>query len=160
MSRRQDLARSSSALKARYLAVNFIGLAMIASVFVYAGVVELIKWQWATFTGFGGLASFTADLLWYIFLAVAVAQYGAIKAVPKIVPAKLVDKLPQAAVITFALCESVALLGLVLFLLTGRSLDFYTFMLISLGLFYWFYPRYDQWEKLVNKADSTQKVVK
>ena len=37
----RDLARSLTTLKARYLAVNFIGLAMIASVFVYAGVVEL-----------------------------------------------------------------------------------------------------------------------
>ena len=39
-------------LKSRYLAVNFIGLAMIAAVFVYAGVVELIKWQLAPFAGF------------------------------------------------------------------------------------------------------------
>ena len=43
--RSRDLARSLTTLKARYLVVNFIGLAMIASVFVYAGVVELIKWQ-------------------------------------------------------------------------------------------------------------------
>ena len=47
--------KSSTTLKARYLAVNFIGLAMIASVFVYAGVVELIKWQLAPFAGFAKL---------------------------------------------------------------------------------------------------------
>jgi hypothetical protein len=151
-------SKSATPLKERYLAVNFMGLAMIASVFVYAGLVELIKWQWAPFTGFGGLPSSTTDLLSYIFLAVAAGQYGAIKAVQKIVPARSVDNLPQAAVITFTLCEAVALLGLVLFLLSGRSLDFYIFMLISLAFFYRFYPRYDQWEKLVNEADPARKV--
>jgi hypothetical protein len=142
--------KSPTALKARYLAVNFIGLAMIASVFVYAGVVELVKWQWAPFAGFAKLNPQTADLLKYIFLAVAAVQYGAIKVVQKIVPGRSVDSLPQAAIITFALCESVAVLGLVLFLLAGNSLDFYIFMLISLGFFYLFYPKYDQWEKLVS----------
>jgi hypothetical protein len=150
-------SKSATPLKARYLVVNFMGLAMIASVFVYAGVVELIKWQWAPFAGFGKLPSANTELLSYIFLAIAAGQFGAIKAVPRIVLARSVDNLPQAAVISLALCESVALLGLVLFLLTGRSGDFYIFMLISLGFFYWFYPRYDQWEKLVHEADRTVK---
>jgi hypothetical protein len=150
-------SKSATRLKTRYLAVNFMGLAMIALVFVYAGLVELIKWQWAPFTGFAKLPSATTELLSYIFLAIAAAQYVAIKAVHRIVLARSVDNLPQAAVITLALCESVALLGLVLFLLSGRSGDFYIFMLSSLGFFYWFYPRYDQWEKLVNEADRTVK---
>jgi len=143
-------------LKARYLAVNFIGLAMIASVFVYAGAVEVIKWQWAPFAGFAGLKPHTAGLLKYIFLAIAAAQYGAIKVVMKILPAKSVDNLPLAAIISFALCESVALLGLVLFLLAGNSLDFYIFMLISLWFFYLFYPKYEQWEQRVNAGGSTK----
>jgi hypothetical protein len=153
----QGLANSPIALKTRYLAVNFIGLAMIASVFVYAGVVEWIKWQWAPFAGFSQLDPRQATLLKYIFLALAAAQYGAIKLVQKIVPARSVDNLPQAAIITFALCESVAVLGLVLFLLTGNSLDFYIFMLISLSFFYLFYPKYDDWEKRVNAAGPGQK---
>ncbi len=79
MSRRPDLARSLTTLKARYLAVNFIGLAMIAAVFVYAGVVELIKWQWAPFAGFARLDPRTAGFLKYVFLALAAAQFGIIK---------------------------------------------------------------------------------
>ena len=58
----RDLARSLTTLKARYLAVNFIGLAMIAAVFVYAGVVELIKWQLAPFAGFAKLDPHTVAL--------------------------------------------------------------------------------------------------
>ena len=158
MSRSQDLARSSTTLKARYLAVNFIGLAMIASVFVYAGVVELIKWQLAPFAGFARLDPRTAGLLKYVFLALAAAQYGIIKVVQKIMPAKSADNLPQAAIITFALCESVAVLGLVLFLLAGNAMDFYIFMVISLGFFYLFFPKYEQWEEVVKAAGPPGKV--
>ena len=146
-----------TALKARYLAVNFIGLAMIAAVFAYAGVVELIKWQLAPFAGFAKIDPRTADLLKYAFLALAAAQYGAIKVVQKIVPAKSAANLPQAAIISFALCESVAVLGLVLFLLAGNSLDFYIFMLISLGFFYLFFPKYEQWEQRVSTGGAQGK---
>ncbi len=147
---------SHIALKARYLSVNFIGLAMIAAVFVYAGVVEVIKWRWAPFAGFAALPAATASLLKYIFLALAAGQYFIIKIIQKIVLAQSVDNLPQAAIITFALCETVAILGLVLFLLTGNGLDFYVFMVISLGFFYVYFPKYEQWEELV-KAGRAQK---
>jgi hypothetical protein len=145
-------------LKARYLVVNFIGLAMIASVFVYAGVVELIKWQLAPFAGFAKLDSRTVGLLRYAFLALAAVQYGAIKVVQKIVPAKSAASLPQAAIISFALCESVAVLGLVLFFLAGNSMDFYIFVMISLGFFYLFFPKYEQWEQRVKAAGPPRKV--
>jgi len=146
-------------LKARYLAVNFIGLAMIAAVFVYAGVVELIKWQWAPLAGFAKLDPRTAGFVKYVCLALAAAQFGIIKIVPKVMPAKSVDHLTRAAVITFALCESVAVLGLVLFLLAGNSMDFYVFMVISLGFFYLFFPKYDQWEQRLRAGDSPKKTI-
>ena len=141
-------------LKARYLAVNFIGLAMIGAVFVYAGVVELIKWRLAPFAGFARLDPRTVGLLKYAFLALAAAQYGIIKAIRKILPVKSADNLAQAAVITFALCEAVALLGLVLFLLAGNSMDFYIFMVISLGFFYLVFRKYEQWEHRLNAGGS------
>ena len=154
----QDLSRSLTTLKARYLAVNFIGLAMIAAVFVYAGVVELIKWQLAPFAGFAKLDPRTVGLLKYAFLALAAAQFGIIKVLPKILPTRSADNLTQAAVITFALCEAVAIIGLVLFLLAGNSMDFYIFMMISLGFFYLFFPKYEQWEQRVNAAGPPRKV--
>jgi len=153
----RDLARSLTTLKARYLAVNFIGLAMIAAVFVYAGVVELIKWQMAPFTGFAKLEPHTVAHLKYVFLALAAAQFGVIKALQKILPSRSVDNLSTTAVITFALCEAVAILGLVLFLLAGQGLDFYIFMVISLGFFTLFFPKYDQWEQRLRAADFSQK---
>jgi hypothetical protein len=151
-----NLKDKNITLKSRYLAVNFIGLAMIAAVFAYAGVVEVIKWQWSPFTGFAQLPSQTAVLLKYIFLVLAAAQYIIIKVMQKLILAKSVDNLPQAAIVTFALCETVAVFGLVLFLLNGNGLDFYVFMVISLGFFYLFFPKYEQWEELVG-AGGRQK---
>lgn len=153
----RDLARSLTTLKARYLAINFIGLAMIASVFIYAGVVELLKWQLAPFAGFSTLDPGTADLIKYIFLALAAAQFFIIKALQKILSAHSVEKLSLTAIITFALCESVAVLGLVLFLLNGNSMDFYIFMVLSLGFFYLFFPKYEQWEERLRAGGSPEK---
>jgi hypothetical protein len=153
----RDLARSLTTLKARYLAINFIGLAMIAAVFVYAGVVEMIKWQMAPFAGFSTLDPGTVALIKYIFMALAAAQFGIIKALQKILPARSVENLSLAAIITFTLCESVAVLGLVLFLLAGNSMDFYIFMVISLGFFYLFFPKYEQWEERLRAGGSPQK---
>ena len=144
-------------LKSRYLAVNFIGLALIAAVLVYAGVVEVIKWQWPSFTGFAKLPAQTASLLKYIFLALAAAQLVIIQLVQKILPARSLDNLPQAAIITLALCETVAIFGLVLFLLTGSGLDFYIFMVISLGYFYLFFPKYEHWEQRVSATAPPEK---
>ena len=155
----RDLARSLTTLKARYLAINFIGLAMIAAVFVYAGVVELIKWQMAPFAGFATFDPGTVALLKYVFLALAAAQFVIIKAVQKILPAPSVEKLSLTAIITFALCESVGVLGLVLFLLAGNSMDFYIFMVISLGFFYLFFPKYEQWEERLRAGGSPGKTI-
>jgi F0F1-type ATP synthase membrane subunit c/vacuolar-type H+-ATPase subunit K len=153
----RDLAKSLTTLKARYLAINFIGLAMIASVFVYAGVVELIKWQMVPFAGFAILDPQTVAFIKYAFLALAAAQFGVIKAVQKILPTPSVEKLSLTAIITFALCEAVAILGLVLFLLAGQGMDFYIFMVISLGFFTLFFPKYDQWEQRIRAEGSPQK---
>ena len=149
----RDLARSLITLKARYLAINFIGLAMIASVFIYAGVVEVIKWRMSPFAGFATLDPQTVAIIKYAFLALAAAQFGIIKALQKILPTRSVENLSLAAIITFTLCESVAVLGLVLFLLGGQGMDFYIFMVISLGFFYLFFPKYEQWEERL-RADK------
>jgi len=153
----RDLARSLTTLKARYLAVNFIGLAMIASVFVYAGVVEVIKWRMAPFAGFATLDPQTVAIIKYAFLALAAAQFGIIKALQKILPTRSVENLSLAAIITFALCESVAVLGLVLFFLAGQGMDFYIFMVISLGFFYLFFPKYEHWEQWLRAGGSPEK---
>jgi hypothetical protein len=141
-----------SDLKKRYLAVNFIGLAMIGSVFAYLVVVEVLKRALTPFSGFASLPKSTANLLTFIFLFLSLGNYFLIRFVPKKLVEQSPQNLPQAAIITFALCEAVAVYGLALFLLAGNSLDFYIFFAFSLFLFYIFFPKYEAWERIVRSA--------
>ncbi|MDP3182585.1 MAG: hypothetical protein Q8M54_07165 [Desulfobaccales bacterium] len=136
-------------LKRKYLAVNFVGLAMIASVFVYAALVEIIKRYFAPFTGFVCLRGNLINIIRFILLASAITFYFLIKIIQRKYSTHPSSNLPLAAIITFTLCEAVALWGLILFLLAGHALDFYIFMTISLAFFYIYFPRYDNWEKLM-----------
>jgi len=133
-------------LKARYLTANFIGLALIGSVFLYAVVVQVLIWTLAPFSGFASLEPGQAQVLKYVFMALALGHFFLIKFMQKMLAAGTVARLFQAAVVTFALSEAVAVFGLVLFLLTGNSLDFYLFMFLSLFYFWFFYPKYQDWE--------------
>ncbi len=142
-------------LKKRYLAVNFIGLAMIGSVFVYALVVEILRRLYAPFAGFAALPPGTANLLTYLFFFLSLGIYLVIRVMQQKLMAQRPRFLPQIAIITFALCEAIAVLGLVLFLLTGNSLDFYLFFAFSLFMFYLHYPKYETWEKIL--AAHTEK---
>lgn len=142
-------------LKKRYLAVNFMGLAMIGSVFVYALVVEILKRALAPFTGFASLDQGAAHLLTYALMFLSLGIYFVIRVIRKKLVAQSPSHLPQAAIITFALCEAVAVFGLVLFLLTGNSLDFYLFFAFSLFLFYIYFPKYDNWEKIMGLGPSS-----
>jgi F0F1-type ATP synthase membrane subunit c/vacuolar-type H+-ATPase subunit K len=133
-------------LKLRYLKVNFIGLGLIASVFLYATVVEVLKRVLAPFPGFAGLTPEQTQMVKYLLVAMALADFFLIKGLPKILGSRSVEQLMVTAIITFVLCESVALFGLVLFLLAGNAMDFYTFMFLSLFYFWFFFPKIADWE--------------
>ncbi|MFW6137276.1 MAG: hypothetical protein ACOC5U_04280, partial [Candidatus Aminicenantaceae bacterium] len=47
---------------------------------------------------------------------------------------------------TAALCEIPALLGLMFFLLTGTSRDFYFLLILSVILFFMYFPKKIQWQ--------------
>lgn len=139
-------------LRLQYLKVNFIGLALIGSVISYAVVVEVLKRVLAPFAGFAALTPAQAQLLKYLFVALALATFFLIKLIPRILGSRSVQQLIQAAIVTYALSEAVAVLGLVLFLLGGNALDFYTFMFLSLFYFWFFFPKYSHWEKVMQES--------
>jgi len=89
-----------------------------------------------------------------VFVALGVGNFFLIKIMGKVLVARDVHNLPLAAIITFALCEAVGLLGLVLFLLTGNSLDFYIFMFLSLFYFWLYFPKYQDWEAQVSSPKT------
>lgn len=135
-------------LAQKYLTINFIGLSLIGSVFVYAALVEIIKRWFAPFTGFAHLPKETVDILRYVFLAVSFGNFFIIKIIQKKILSQPQPNLATLAVITYGFCEVPAVLGLALFLMAGQSLNFYMFMCLSLFYFYLFFPKYADWERI------------
>lgn len=158
-------------LRKAYRMTAFIGLAMIASLVVYAVVVELIKKQNAPFGGYSPMPPDVFSTLRYALMVVAAVEFFVIRLMNKLmlsgkVPlqsspttvrfAPELQRLVSAAVVTFALCESVAIYGLVLFLIQGNSGDFYLFLVLSLLFFSTYFPRYGTWEEWIAGQEREQ----
>ena len=155
-------------LKKTYQVALMMGLAMIGSLFVYAACVELIKTNFRPFKGFSPFPG--QEILRYLFLGMTVAEFALIKFIRRFIlqgkeatpgisrsqdpsfSSSRVSKLLSAAIITYALCETVAIYGLVLFFMGGSSFDFYFFMVLSLIFFAVYFPRYNQWQDWMGES--------
>ncbi len=162
---------SNDDLRKAYRITAIIGLAMIASLIVYAVVVELIKKQNAPFGGYSPLPPDVLSTLRYALLGVVVVEFFVIRLLNTLtlsgkvplrssavtVPfAPEAQRLVSASVVTYALCESVAIYGLVLFLIQGNSNDFYLFLALSLLYFSIYFPKYGKWEEWTAEQERGQ----
>jgi len=125
--------------------------ALMGCLLIYLLVVEVV------FRGMGvnpaGGAAGTFPSLRYVFYGVAVIMVLIIRRVPAWLkpgadasePIKSIRML-QASVLTSALCEIPATLGLVIVLLTGSHRDFHYLLFFSMVLFVFHFPRRSSWE--------------
>ena len=147
-------------LKKAYRATMLIGLWMIGSVFAFAIIVEFVKTIGHSIGATSPAPS--AVILRYALFGVAAVIFFLIRAINNHFLAGDVritrtgtpnryspdiQRLMTAAVITYAFCESIAVLALILYFLSGSPTDFYVFMLISLFFFSVYFPKYGQWEE-------------
>lgn len=142
--------RPRGTMQQQFKVTNYIGLAMMGAVFFYALLVLAISKSYLPIKLHPSLNMTVLTNLSYAFLILAVADYFILSFIRKL-SLKSVTALQPLAIVIFALCESVSILGLVLFLLSGKANDFFIFMVISLLYFYLFYPKYADWEKLANQ---------
>jgi F0F1-type ATP synthase membrane subunit c/vacuolar-type H+-ATPase subunit K len=148
-------------LKNSLRTARLIGFAMVGSVLVYAVVAELIKLRIPGFRGFSPPPRM--EMLRYLLLAVAIAEFFMIRFIRRVIlsnpprsfgdPSKgkaswpmVIQRLMTSTVISYVFCESIALFGLVLFLIGGRSSDFYLFLVLALLFFAIYFPKDSQWE--------------
>jgi len=126
-----------------------IGAALIVSLGAYAFVINQIQRTHAPFGGFA--PGVLHDLLRWILAAVALATLGLVRFLQRTILANgalpLVSRLRSGAVVGLALCESVAIYGLVLFMIAGRASDFYVFAALALAGFVLYFPRLQTWEE-------------
>jgi hypothetical protein len=144
-----------------------ISVAMIFSLVIYAGLVEF-------FLGDLNLGKETSvpALFRYILMAAAavevilmviiknrilsgkakfIQQPGSKKDSPEPKEGEFIIRLRIAHIITYALCESIAIYGLILFILGKDKTEFYAFLGVSLFLMLVHFPKYDDWK---NRLDD------
>jgi hypothetical protein len=142
-------------LRRGYIVSIVFGIIMVIKLLGYIVVVNLIKIYLAPFNGFVDFPE--VDILKYVLLGIAVAEFGFLHWIRKISVKKLqavdlkreqiVARLVILSLIIYAICESIVIYGLVLFLMAGSTLSFYFFLLLGLLCLGIYFPRYGQWEK-------------
>ena len=141
------------ALTKDYMVIRLIGFSMISILFVC--------WALTQFVHLPGKTSQDA-IVWIrcLLYLIAAASFATIVFLKKIFLQKnpqdnlstLITKLKMSAIITFGICETPGIYGLVLYFIGGSRTDFYVLAVYSLVLFAIFYPRINQWEEHVASA--------
>jgi hypothetical protein len=130
--------------------------AMMGSVLLYAVAVEVVNLSQAPFSGFAGTA--LDPMVRYALWGVALVQVMLILVVRRTLLAKStgpaaaaptasIAKLITVAIVTAALAEIPAVLGLVLFMVSGLRADFYALLTLSLLLLATWFPRLESWRE-------------
>jgi len=156
-------------LKSRYRKAVFIWIEMVFSIFVYAFVVEIMKMNSAFLRATSplqeggipvflllGFAIMTFFLIKYIHNQILSGKSSGNPAGSKIPLSPKIAKLLKASLVSNAICESVAIYGLILFVLHKNPFDFYIFMVLSLFYFAFTFPRYAQWEEWIQETERKE----
>jgi hypothetical protein len=140
-------------LRVHLRTATLVGVTIIASLVLYLGVVEVIRAKFKPFSGFVAIESVQqVRFLFYALAIVAVLlirflRMPLLKRSPQDDRKAGLHKLQRASMITLVLAELPGILGLVLFLLTGRNIDFYLLLFVSLFLIFMYFPRFSGWEE-------------
>jgi hypothetical protein len=141
-----------SGLRKAYRTSSLVGAAIISSLFLYAILVEVGRAWLKPFLGFARVDN--ALVLRYAFYAAAIVivilsrilNSLILRKSSKDAPEAIVRKLSLAAIVSMALGEGPAIMGLALFLLGAFSRDFYMLLIVSLFLEFMYFPRLRNWE--------------
>jgi len=152
----------TSDLKRVFRTTVIINGALVACLFLYALIVELVRSQLRPFTGL--VSGLYFQTLRYPFFGAAVGAVVFVRLVSrtlhKVTPSEdihhMIPRLSRTAVISSALGELPAVLGFILFLLTGFSRDFYCLLFVSLFLEFMYFPRLQVWQELARERFPQQ----
>jgi hypothetical protein len=155
---------SQAILQKQFKITNYIGLVMIGSVFIFAFLVLAIDKGYFSFLENGNQKIDVAVLtkIKYLFILISVAFFLIIKFMKHTILRFFQKQYSQSlypvvlrlfafTLLVFAMCETISIYGLVLFILSRNPTDFFIFMAISLLYFYLFYPQYADWERTLNQ---------
>jgi len=130
-----------------------IGMAVVASLVLYLGLVEVLRAVYRPFRGFVQVADiqpvryafFGTAII--VMILIRILRPRLMRTAPQADPGVVLVRLQRTAVLTMVLGEVPGILGLVLFLLSGYNVDFYILLFASLILVFMFFPRRAAWEE-------------
>lgn len=131
---------------------------LLASLLAYLAVEEIVRTRLRPFLGFARLGDRLA--VRYVFYLAAAASIVVIRVLnaaggkrgKTASPESLLRRLRTLALLSLAVAEAPALLGLALFLAGGFNVDFYMLMFVSLALLFMYFPRTRTWEASLQNA--------
>jgi hypothetical protein len=140
-------------LRVHLKSATLIATAIIASLVIYLGLVEILRAVYRPFRGLVTLAN--GQQLRYAVFGAAVAVIVLIRILrprllrkaPREDDKTALHRLQRAAIVTMVLGEVPGILGLGLFLLSGYNIDFYVLVFASLLLVFMYFPRRSAWEE-------------
>jgi predicted histidine transporter YuiF (NhaC family) len=140
-------------LRIHLKSVTLIATAIIASLVVYLGLVEVLRAVYRPFRGFATIANIQ-QLRYAVFGAAAAVivlirllRSRLLRKAPREDAKTALHRLQRAAIMTMVLGEIPGILGLGLFLLSGYNIDFYVLVFASLLLVFMYFPRRTAWEE-------------
>ncbi len=156
---RDFLIRPHNELRQAYRTTAIVCAAMIAGLFPYLAVVELVRGQLGS-TGYL-MDSRQIELLAYVLYGLAILPFIVPHLVKRHVIAAARDegegalaiRLRTATFLSYALSEVPAVFGLVLFFLAGLNKAFYLLWFLSLLSMLLQFPRLRSWEELARQAN-------
>jgi len=126
-----------------------IAWAMVASILMYAGVAEIIRMQNQPFNGFVPQALQHKDAFFLgaliAFIGIRMVRNAILKGAASDPVAKL-NRLRTATIVSLLMTEIPALLGLVLFLMTGNTQEFRIMVALSLVAVTLYFPKLNHWQ--------------
>ena len=140
-------------LRIHLKSATLIATAIIASLVVYLGLVEVLRAVYRPFRGFATIANIQ-QLRYAVFGAtvavivlIRLLRPRLLRKAPREDAKTALHRLQRAAIMTMVLGEIPGILGLGLFLLSGYNIDFYALVLASLLLVFMYFPRRTAWEE-------------
>jgi hypothetical protein len=148
----------SPILQRKFQTAFFVYVAMMGSLVVYLGLIELFSEQLAQIAPLDENAVFLN--IRYLFYGLAVLTVVLIRWLRQLLLRKVpgseeaaAGKRANTAILTAALCELPVLLGVVLFILGRYKPDFYFLLIVSLVLFFMYFPRIGHWRQWWQAAE-------
>jgi hypothetical protein len=140
-------------LRIHLKSATLIATAIIASLVVYLGFVEVLRAMYRPFRGFATIANIQ-QLRYAVFGAtvavivlIRLLRPRLLRKAPRENAKTALHRLQRAAIMTMVLGEIPGILGLGLFLLSGYNIDFYVLVFASLFLVFMYFPRRTAWEE-------------